>query len=126
MATNVELDKVWAFGTEFVIVPFQFAVNGSSDPVTTTVKGNGVAVTHAATGLYSVTFTPAYSAPIAMWAHLGKATGDADSAVIKAYTASTKVLQIATVVSGSLADITAGTGIIVYGCMVCPNSGVTP
>lgn len=61
--SNRNLDTSWTLGKRIIEITGSFAVNGSSNPVTTTFKGQGwrnTALTRTATGTYVGTLDDTY------------------------------------------------------------------
>ncbi len=97
---------------------FQFATNGASNPVATTIVGPILSVTHSGTGQYTIVFNDTFPSLFSAWAHLGMGTAANSFAQINSWTGSTKTLVLTTLTAGLAADVAAAAGNIVYGALI--------
>jgi hypothetical protein len=101
-----------------VLVFFRFATNAASNPVTTTIGGPVLSVTHSGTGQYTVIFNDTFPSLYSAYVHLSMGAAANSFAQINSWTGTTNTLVLTTLTAGAAADIAAAANNIVYGCLV--------
>lgn len=124
---NRQLEKIWGLGKDYVVVAGSFAPNGSSAIAATSNKGKGYSVAYTSTGLYTITFTDAYSDLISFMPMLQLATGADTFLQVGTYTAAAKTITIRNwdVSDAAVADIAANANNRINFVAVFRNSSVT-
>ncbi len=128
MAGRSFVQLLGALDPGVVILGINWATNGSSDPVASTITGRGVAsVTLASTGVYTVTLQDVYPTLLSATATLQLASADDKvTAQIGAVDLANRTIQVRIydISSAGVADVAAATGNRVNLLLVLKNSGV--
>lgn len=128
MAGRSFVQLLGALDPGVVILGINWATNGSSDPVASTITGRGVAsVTLASTGVYTVTLQDVYPTLLSATATLQLASADDKvTAQIGAVDLANRTIQVRIydISSAGVANVAAATGNRVNLLLVLKNSGV--
>jgi hypothetical protein len=128
MAGRSFVQLLGALDPGVVILGINWATNGSSDPVASTITGRGVAsVTLASTGVYTVTLQDVYPTLLSATATLQLASADDKvTAQIGAVDLAAKTVQVRIydLSTAAVANVNAATGNRVNLLLVLKNSGV--
>jgi len=128
MAGRSFVQLLGALDPGVVILGINWATNGSSDPVASTITGRGVAsVVLASTGVYTVTLQDVYPTLLSATATLQLASADDKvTAQIGAVDLAAKTIQVRIydLSTAAVANVAAATGNRVNLLLVLKNSGV--